>query len=73
MRLRNSKCVCQMQLRSLTRLELLQLKDSGQFLDKILYSEDLVQTGVHHIVMASLSPKLKRIMQEDYITLPPLH
>ena len=71
MKLRNSKCECQVELKSVTKLELLHLKDSGEFLDKILWSGDHVKTGVHRIVLASLSPKLNRVMNENHDTFLP--
>ena len=73
MKLRSFKeaCVCQKEFRSASNFHLLKLRDSGDFIDKILRSSDQEEINVHRIVMASLSPAISKMMEADIDTFFP--
>ena len=67
----DKKCVCQMEFRTAKNINMLKLRDSGDFIDKILGSSDQEEFSVHHIVMSSLSPTISQMMETDFITILP--
>ena len=73
MKLRSFKkeCVCHMEFRTARNFHLLKLRDSGNFVDKILRNSDQEEISVHRIVMASLSPAISKMMEEDTDTFLP--
>jgi hypothetical protein len=62
------KCVCQMEVGTAKNFNLLKLRDSGKFIDKILQSSSNDEISVHCMVMASLSPTFSKLMESDHIT-----
>ena len=50
------KCVCETKVGAVKSSKLLSLRESAEFVDKILISSDHVEFNVHGLVMASLSP-----------------
>ena len=73
MKLRSFKkeCVCQMEFRTARNFHLLKLRDSGDFVDKILRSSDQEEISVHRIVMSSLSLTMMKMMETNTTTFLP--
>ena len=57
-----------MEVGTAKNFNLLKLRDSGDFIDKILQSSGDDEISVHRMVMASLSPTFSKLMEGDYIT-----
>ena len=65
------ECVCQMEFRTARNFHLLKLRDSGDFVDKILRSSDQEEISVHRIVMSSLSLTMMKMMETNTTTFLP--
>ena len=57
------KCVCETKTGAIKSSKLLSLRESADFIDKILISSDHVEFNVHGLVMASLSPTFCTMMK----------
>ena len=57
-----------MEIGTAKNFNLLKLRNSGDFIDKILQSSGHDEISVHRMVMASLSPTFSKLMEKDFIS-----